>query len=136
MEVDPVCAKKVIFFDGNCMLCNSFIAFMVKKKIGSLFFCDINSDIASQLLATYSFTDLPKNTIYFLSYKKLYWKSTAVLKILSLLGPVSKFCSHLLLIIPAFIRDAVYSLVAKNRYRFFKQTSCYSATEVEKEMFL
>lgn len=128
--------KHIVFFDGNCMLCNSFIALMVKKKIRSLFFCNINSSIANQILATYSFADLPQNTIYFLSGNTLYLRSTAVLKILGLLGPVSRFSAQLLLIVPAFIRDAVYSLVAKNRYRFFKQTSCYKPTAEEQKMFL
>lgn len=129
-------SKHIIFFDGNCMLCNSFIYFMVKKKISSLFFCDINSSMASQILAAYSFTNLPQNTIYFFTDNKLYSKSTAVLKILGLLGPISKISARLFLIVPAFIRDTVYSLVAKNRYRFFKKTSCYSPTAEEKVKFL
>lgn len=129
-------SKHIVFFDGKCMLCNSFIAFMIKKKIQFLFFCDINSNLASQTLASHSFTNLPTNTIYFLSDKKLYSKSTAVLKILGLIGPVSKFSAHLLLLIPGFIRDAIYSWVAKNRYLIFKQTSCYMPSLDEKECFL
>lgn len=129
-------SKHIIFFDGNCMLCNSFISLMAKKKIRSLFFCDINSSMASQILADYSFTNLPQNTIYFFTDNKLYSKSTAVLKILGLLGPISKISARFLLIFPVFMRDGAYTLVAKNRYRFLKKTSCYKPTAEEQKMFL
>lgn len=136
MEVTPFGGKKIVFFDGDCMLCNSLVAFLVKKRVDSLFFCNINSSSARAILANYSYAGLPQNTIYFLSDDKLYVKSTAALKVLSLVGPISKITMRCLLLVPAFIRDTVYMLVAKNRYRFFKKTSCYTPTLEEKVSFL
>jgi predicted DCC family thiol-disulfide oxidoreductase YuxK len=128
--------KNIIFFDGNCMLCNSFIAYLVKKKNPNLFFCDINSAMASQLLASFRLQNIPQNTIYFLQDNQLYYKSTAVFKIISRLTPFYKFIASIGSLIPLFIRDGVYSWVAKNRYRFFKQTACYIPTLEEKEKFI
>ena len=136
MEETPLSGKKIVFFDGDCMLCNSFVAFLVKRKVDSLFFCNINSSAARTILASYSSTGLPQNTIYFLSDNKLYVKSTAVLKVLSLLGPISKITMRCLLLVPVSIRDTFYMLVAKNRYRFFKKSSCYIPTTEEKVSFL
>ena len=136
MEENSYSGKKIVFFDGDCMLCNSFVAFLVKKKVESLFFCNINSNSGRAILARYSYSSLPQNTIYFLLDNKLYIRSTAVLKVLSLLGPVSKITMRCLLLVPVFIRDTVYTLVAKNRYRFFKKTTCYTPTTEEKVSFL
>lgn len=129
-------SKRVVFFDGNCMLCNSFIAFLVKKKNPYLFFCDINADIANKLLSSFVLQNGPKNTIYFLKDNHLYYKSTAVLKIISQLTHFYKLIATLGLVIPLFIRDGVYSWVAENRYRLFKQGACYNPTPEEKEKFL
>ena len=136
MEETPFSGKKIVFFDGDCMLCNSLVAFLVKQRVDSLFFCNINSSSARAILASYSYDGLPQNTIYFLSDDKLYVKSTAVLKVLNLISTISKITSHCLLLVPVFLRDAVYTLVAKNRYRFFKKTSCYIPTAEEKVSFL
>ncbi len=128
--------RSIIFFDGNCMLCNSFIAYLVKKKNPNLFFCDINSTTADKLLARSHTQNAPKNTIYFFQDGQLYHKSTAVFKIISHLTPFYKFIATIGVLFPLFIRDGVYSWVAKNRYRFFKQTSCYIPTLEEKEKFI
>ena len=136
MEVSPLDSKKIVFFDGDCMLCNSLVAFLVKRKVDSLFFCNINSSSARLILASYPFARLPQNTIYFLSDNKLYIKSTAVLKVLGLVSPILKITAKCLLFVPVFIRDTFYTLVAKNRYRFFKKTSCYIPTAEEKASFL
>ena len=129
-------SKNIIFFDGNCMLCNSFIAYLIKKNCASLFFCDINSSNAKQLLGNFSLPCDPQNTIYFLYNNQLFAKSTAVLKIVSQLGFLFKIITRMLLVVPTLWRDAVYSLVAKNRYRFFKQSVCYTPTPEQKDKFL
>ena len=128
--------RSIIFFDGNCMLCNSFIAYLVKKKNPSLFFCDINSATADKLLAKSRLHNAPKNTIYFFQDGQLHDKSTAVFKIISHLTPFYKFIATIGLLFPLFIRDSVYSWVAKNRYRFFKQAACYTPRPEEKEKFI
>ena len=136
MKVEQSDPKSIVFFDGNCLLCNSFIAYVVKKRQPKLFFCDINSATASQLLASFQFHNVPQNTIYFLQDNQLYYKSTAVLKIISQLSSFYKFIASIGSLIPLFIRDGFYSWVANNRYRFFKQTACYIPTLEEKEKFI
>lgn len=136
MNTKEVGNKGVVFFDGNCMLCNSFIAYLVKKKPPSLLFCDINSATANTLLAPLQLQNSQQNTIYFLQNNKLFNKSTAVFKILHQLSPTFKFISNIGLLFPLFIRDGVYSWVAKNRYRLFKKGACYLPTPEEKEKFI
>lgn len=128
--------RNIIFFDGNCMLCNNFIAYLVKKKRPALFFCDIHSQTANNLLSEFRLYKTPKNTIYFLKDNQLFTKSTAVIKIMSQLNPFLKVVGNIFLIVPQFIRDTAYSFIANNRYKFFKQTTCYTPTNEEKEQFL
>ena len=128
--------RSIIFFDGNCMLCNSFISYLVKKKHPNLFFCDINTETANKILAAAHIHNATKNTIYFLQGDRLYYKSTAVLKIISQLTPFYKFMASISLLIPLFIRDSIYSLIAKNRYHLFKQGTCYIPSPEEKDKFL
>ena len=72
----------------------------------------------------------------FFDGKALYKKSTAILKLFTVLGGWHK----LLLvgyILPQFIRDSLYSFVAKNRYRWFgKQDYCMIPTIDLKDRFL
>jgi predicted DCC family thiol-disulfide oxidoreductase YuxK len=59
---------------------------------------------------------------------KIYTKSTAVLRVTKKLSGLWPLFS-VFLIIPPFIRDAVYDLVARNRYRWFgKKESCWIPT--------
>jgi predicted DCC family thiol-disulfide oxidoreductase YuxK len=118
------------------MLCNSFTAYLVKKKTPSLFFCDINSASANTLLAPFQLQNAPQNTIYFLQDNQLFNKSTAVFKILHQLSPTFKFIANIGLLFPLFIRDNIYSWIANNRYRLFKQGACYVPSLEEREKFL
>lgn len=76
------------------------------------------------------------DTIVYLREGKKFERSTAVLKILSDVGgPWS--LARLLLIIPKFVRDAAYNLIAKNRYRFIKKReTCRMPTASERERLL
>jgi len=62
----------------------------------------------------------PLDSIMFLEGERLTTKSTAVIRISKYLGGAWPLCM-VALIIPRFIRDVLYNVVAKNRYRWFGQ---------------
>ena len=128
--------SSIILFDGECMLCNTFISFMLKKEIGTIFFCDLNSATAKTLLEKYYMPIQNFNTIYLIENNKIYSKSTAVLKILSSINIFYKLILSSLILIPQFIRDYFYSLIANNRHRFFKSKSCYLPTPNQRKFIL
>lgn len=67
---------------------------------------------------------------------KIYTKSTAALMVCKELKSPIRFL-YLLIITPKFLRDFIYDLVAKNRYKIFgKKDSCRIPTEAEKSKFL
>jgi predicted DCC family thiol-disulfide oxidoreductase YuxK len=67
---------------------------------------------------------------------KIYYKSTAALKIAKDLPGLWKLF-YALIIIPVPLRDIIYDYIAKNRYKWFgKKEECMIPTEEIKELFL
>ncbi|TGK21904.1 thiol-disulfide oxidoreductase DCC family protein [Leptospira fluminis] len=113
--------ERIVFFDGVCNLCNGTVSWLIardKKKI--LRFAPLQSERGRAL-------PLPEgkdSSIVFYRNGFLYYKSTAVLKILSALGfpwNLAAICFAF----PIFLRDFIYDWIAKNRYLWFGRTdSC------------
>ena len=117
----------LVLFDGNCMLCNKFIKLVhsedKKKKIQ---FCALSSKEGGAILVKYNLKVENYTTIYFIDKNGvLYRKSSAILKLFDSLGFKWRLLGFSLWLIPRFIRNIGYDLVAKNRMRFFKsEISC------------
>ena len=75
------------------------------------------------------------DSIVFYDGKNIYYKSTAVIKILSKLGR-GWLLVRLLLFIPPFIRDLIYDYIAKRRYLWFGVSECRIPSKEEKNKFL
>ena len=122
--------KPVIFFDGVCNLCNSSVQFILKKDTKNIFlFSSLQSDAAKDILLQYNLENFDLSSIILLDNGIIYQKSTAILKITKRLKGIYK-CFYLFIIIPKFIRDAMYSFIAKNRYKWFgKRVSCMLPTK-------
>ena len=120
--------NQIVFYDGECMLCNSFIQFLLKKQIPNLYFSELQSQYAAKLLALHNISFQNLNTIYYHHSGKIYSHSTAVLKLISTINTNYKILGNILLLIPRFLRDFFYKVVAKNRHRFFKNKSCIIPT--------
>ena len=127
--------QRIIFFDGDCVICNGFASWIMKKfKPGFLYLSTLQSNTASQYLQA---SDLGLDSVVYLNSGTVYKKSQAVLKILSDLNGFYKFLSKVLQIVPTSFADTIYDFVAKNRYRVFGKTdSCRMPTAAEKIYFL
>ncbi|RME52347.1 DUF393 domain-containing protein [Candidatus Woesearchaeota archaeon] len=121
--------RPIIFFDGYCGLCNKFITY-VQKRTDTFLFAPLTGKTAKHY-------HLPSTeTIVLIDDVGIHTKSTAVLRILYQTGKLKPLWS-VLFIIPRFIRDALYWLITKIRYKVFgKQRSCRTPTKAEKERFL
>jgi predicted DCC family thiol-disulfide oxidoreductase YuxK len=129
--------KTIIFFDAECILCNSSVAFILKQeKNKTITFCSLQSDIGKQKTNAFLNNKALPNSLIFLNNGKVFTKSDAVLhicKYLKGLFPVL-FC---FIIIPAFLRNLIYDWVAKNRYNWFgKQNECILPNSSNKDRFI
>ena len=111
--------KTIILFDGECAMCNNYILFVAKHDSDDNFrFLSIQNKKVNELKKIHSICTENISSIYIIDNNEVKIKSKAVLKILSML----KFPYNLLIVfyvIPSFLRDIIYDLVAKNRYRIF-----------------
>lgn len=121
--------QSIVLFDGVCNLCNSAVAFIIKRDKKKLFkLAPLQSSFSKELNQQFHFKQPHLNSIILIENNKVYYKSTAALKVVKKLsGPIKLL--YILIVIPPFIRDAVYMVIAKNRYRWFGKTSC-EVTEV------
>lgn len=99
-------------------------------------FAPLQSVAGQQLLYKYQ---LPRNSFdsfVFIVDNAVYLRSAASLQVLKKLPWYWKW-TQILWIVPAFLRDAVYNLIARNRYKWFgKKESCMIPTPETKMRFL
>lgn len=127
--------KPLIFFDGICHLCNSFVdAIITRDKDARFQFAPLQGETAKKILTSVDISRL--ESIVLVENEQKYRNSEAVLRILTKLGgPYKLFYGAYLM--PTFIRDALYSWVARHRYAWFGQRdSCRLPTPEEKERLL
>lgn len=131
--------KLIILFDGVCNLCNTSVNFILKKDVYNKFiFTSLQSDAAKNLLLQFNDKIIKNNldSILLIYKNKVYNKSTAVLYILKNLHfPYN--LGFIFIIIPKFIRDYIYDVIARNRYKWFgRKETCRIPTKEELNKFL
>lgn len=114
-------SQPVILFDGVCNFCNGAVNFTIKRdKHKAIRFAPLQSKVGRELANEYGVAENDMSSFLFIEEGKLSNKSTAALKVCRYLKGLWPLC-YGLIIIPAFIRNAVYDFIAKNRYKWFGQ---------------
>ncbi|HTF02691.1 MAG TPA: DCC1-like thiol-disulfide oxidoreductase family protein [Bacteroidia bacterium] len=129
--------KGLVLFDGVCQFCNSSVNFMIRKDNTDYFrFLPLQSELGQKIIKQFNLDPENLQTVILLENKRIYTRSTAALRIAKKLkGGWKLFYGFV--IIPAFIRDAVYNVVARNRYKWWgKRDSCMVPTPDVKKKFL
>jgi len=113
----------LILYDGVCNLCNHSVRFVVKNDKKSVFkITSLQSELGQQVMAKNQLNDTSYSSFILVENGKLFFKSTAALHVIKKLnGPVKLL--YIFIIIPPFIRNFVYDIVAKNRYKWFGKTN-------------
>lgn len=122
--------KKIILFDGVCNLCNQTVLRIIKLDKKDIFrFTSLQSETGKEIINYLKIDTSKVDSIILFEPKKAYYiKSTAALKIFGNFGGIWEL-SKFLLFFPSFIRDFVYDIIAKNRYKWFgKKNQCMIPT--------
>ena len=127
----------VIFFDGVCNLCNGAVAFIIKRDPKRKFrFAPLQSGAGQAFLKTHGKATESFDTIILKEGGRWYSHSDAALRIARGLSGAWPLV-YGFIILPRFLRDAVYRLIARNRYKWFgKQDACMIPTPELRELFL
>jgi predicted DCC family thiol-disulfide oxidoreductase YuxK len=128
---------RVALFDGVCVVCNGLAKFVCRhdsKKAIKL--ASLQSNSGQSILAWCGLPLTELNTIVFVDRGRVHFKSGAALRLVRYLDwPWPVF--SILLIIPWFIRDFLYTVFARYRYNLFgKKESCMLPTPEMKQRFL
>lgn len=129
--------QSLVLFDGVCHFCNNSVNFIMdhdpKKKF---VFAPLQSDLAKDHLKKLGDESATIDTIKLIHNNKIYTRSRAALEIARQLNGLWPLC-YAAIIIPGFIRDIVYTIIAKNRYKWFGQMeACRIPTPEMRERFL
>ena len=118
----------IVVFDGVCVLCNGFIQWMIDKDTEQVFRYVSLQDFES------SQTSMDSVLLY--DQGLVYSKSDVSMEVVAKLNKPYQWLS-VLRWVPLFIRDTVYVLIAKNRYRWFgKNDQCMLPTQAQKKLFI
>jgi predicted DCC family thiol-disulfide oxidoreductase YuxK len=127
----------IILFDGICNLCNSSVQYVIRHDPDAIFqYASLQSGSGQQLLKEFNLPTSDFNSFVLIQDGKVYTRSTAALKVAKQLKGFIKIV-YGFIIVPSFIRDAVYNLIAMNRYKWFgERDHCMIPTPELKSRFL
>lgn len=124
--------EPIVFYDGHCALCHFAVQWLLKRDRNQVLkFAPIGGTAYGRLRTT------PKvDSVVLIIGDRFFTQSEAVMEALKLIGgfywqvKVASLC-------PAFIRNAVYRLVAANRRQWFGRTEgCIIPPAHQRHQFL
>jgi predicted DCC family thiol-disulfide oxidoreductase YuxK len=127
----------LVIFDGVCNFCNYWVNFAIKHdKKKRLRFAPIQGKTAAAVLARQGIHPNKLSSVVLIDNGKAYTQSSASIRICRYLDGGWKLF-YGLMIIPKFIRDFFYNIIARNRYKWFGQKdACMIPTPELRERFL
>jgi predicted DCC family thiol-disulfide oxidoreductase YuxK len=111
-------ARPLVLFDGACHLCHRTVQWILRNdRSGRICFAPLQGTTARRWVAETPLHKVPDSVL--LWYEgRLYARSEAVLRIAKLMGGPWRWL-YVLRWVPQPLRDAVYGVVARYRYRWF-----------------
>jgi predicted DCC family thiol-disulfide oxidoreductase YuxK len=135
-------SNPIVLYDGVCGLCNHLVQFLLKRDTSDRFrFASLQSEFAQTLMTKQGVDPHDLDTVYIVkdhgqANETLLGRSDAILYMLSELGGVWKL-TGVWRVLPKGFRDAMYKIVARNRYRVFgKHESCMLPEPKHRAKFL
>ena len=126
-----------MLFDGVCNLCNSMVQFIIKRDPkGKFTFASLQSEAGQAILNKSGLPTKYFASLVYIHQSKYYVKSTAVLHVARALGGAWQLL-YIFIFIPKPLRDFIYNVIAKTRYKIFgKRTVCMVPGEDVEGRFL
>ncbi len=135
-------SNPILLYDGVCGLCNRLTQFLLKHDHQDrLRFAPLQSPFATALLQRHGLDSRDLDTVYVAidpgeTSERVLARSDAILLLAKELGGVWRLF-EIGKLVPRFLRDKVYELVARNRYRVFgKYDACMLPEAKHRKKFL
>ena len=132
---------RILFFDGHCGLCTTSVRLLFKFDRHRLIHCAPLQGLTSRKSLPKKFREVSNlSTVVYLSEnngtQKLYTRSHAVCAILIDMGGISRIIGKSLFVIPVFLREGAYQIIAKYRNILFPANTCLILEQEHKERLL
>ena len=135
-------SHSIVLYDGVCGLCNRLNQFLLKRdRHDSLRFASLQSDFGRAVLGAHNLNASDLDTVYVVlnhgtADEKVLARSEAIIHVVRQLGGIWRAISVGKLL-PHQLRNAIYNLVARNRYRIFgKSESCMLPDPQHRQKFI
>lgn len=127
----------ILFFDGECVLCNSVVQWIIPRDPNRNFsFATLRGETAQRLRKEFDAFPEGLDTFVLFDNGVIRVRSNAVLAVARHLTIPWRWGS-IFVVLPLFVRDAVYRWIAKNRLSWFgRQDQCWLAPDEELTRFL
>jgi predicted DCC family thiol-disulfide oxidoreductase YuxK len=131
-------AHPIVLYDGVCGMCNRMVRFVLRRDREGVFrFAALQSPLAERVLAGQGLRASELDTFYVVDGEEVLARSEAVMFVLRRLGGMWGVGAGVFRLLPRGMRDRMYGVVARNRYRVFgKYEVCPSPSKEERERFL
>jgi predicted DCC family thiol-disulfide oxidoreductase YuxK len=133
----------IILYDGVCGLCNRFVQFIIRRDGDGVFrFASLQSSLAARILARHAVAPATLDTVYVvldyeLPRESLLSRSDAAIFVLKQLGGSLRPVALSLQLLPKFLRDIYYNIIARHRYRIFGRfDTCPIPSDQDRTRFL
>lgn len=134
--------RAIIVFDGVCVLCNGWVAFLLRYDHAARYhFAAMQSDAGRVLLKEHGLNPEDPASFLLLEYDRgarprASTDTDAIRRVLTGLGWRWSW-AHGLVLLPRVLRDALYRWVARHRYRWFgKHDTCLIPAAAQRHRFL
>ncbi|HSV60941.1 MAG TPA: thiol-disulfide oxidoreductase DCC family protein [Variovorax sp.] len=117
---------KIVVFDAHCLLCKGWVQFLLRHDSRGVFrFASIQGTAGRKLLADAGLQVDGLQTLLLVDGRRTWQQTAAILRVLGALGWPWRL-AWLAWCIPAPLRDALYRVLARNRYRLFgRSEQCF-----------
>ena len=122
-------------FDGICVLCNGWVRFLLKRDRGRYRFAAMQSESGRALLSAHKLDADDPSSFLLVEDGRAWTDTDAIRRVLSGLGGAWRIAA-LMTLVPRFLRDPAYRVIARNRYRWFGTTACPVPTDAQRSRFV
>jgi predicted DCC family thiol-disulfide oxidoreductase YuxK len=120
---ERVARSPILFYDGECGLCNAVVRFLLREDEGAVLrFAPLQSPLGQRTLRRFRLPTEDFDSILFLpdlDGDRRFLRTSGVIGVLDAVGGVWRVVAWATWIVPAPLRDLVYKVVARLRYALF-----------------
>jgi predicted DCC family thiol-disulfide oxidoreductase YuxK len=116
--------RALLLYDGVCALCNGVVKFLIDRdRLDRIRYAPLQSDLGREALARFGIREFPDGVMLLTGVltpaEQLYERSDGFAVALQLLGGPWPMVGKALAMVPRWLREWGYGIVARFRYRVF-----------------